>query len=102
MSISTRCAILHRDGFTCVYCKKVLSVRAAQLDHIIPRKDGGASIATNLVTCCGPCNLGRQHDKLDPLLMLHAITCAFRPTNQAIGRELAREHYPSRMKTRAR
>lgn len=97
ISPSTRCAILHRDGFACVYCGKPLPIKGAQLDHLLPRKDGGKAIATNLVTCCGPCNIDRAHDRMHPRKVLDALGKAWRPIDRTKGRELAREHYPSRM-----
>jgi 5-methylcytosine-specific restriction endonuclease McrA len=97
IAASTRCAILHRDNFACVYCDKLLPVKGAQLDHLIARKYGGTAIATNLVTSCGSCNIDRAHDRMHPRKVLDAIDKAWRPIDRAIGRELAREHYPSRM-----
>jgi 5-methylcytosine-specific restriction endonuclease McrA len=101
ISPATRCAILHRDGFACVYCDKPLPVKGAQLDHLLPRKDGGKAIATNLVTCCGPCNIDRAHDRIDVRMVLDAVSKAWRPIDRAKGRELAREYYPSRMSRKA-
>lgn len=101
MSAATRCAILHRDGFACVYCSKRLEVKGAQLDHIVPRKDGGKATPTNLVACCSKCNNDRQHGRIDPLRVLDAIGKAWRPIDRDAGRELARQHYPSRMNRKA-
>jgi hypothetical protein len=96
--IVTRCAILDRDGLTCGYCGLVLDVRSAELDHIVARKDGGPSTPANLVTCCGPCNRGRQHGRVVvPSRVLEALT---RPLDWVRGRELAALHYPSRMRLR--
>lgn len=101
LSPATRCAILHRDGFACSYCKASLSVKGAQLDHIKTRKDGGSNDPTNLVACCGKCNNARQHDQLSPLAVLDALIRASLPIDRVKGRELAREHYPSRMARKA-
>ena len=101
LSPATRCAILHRDGFACSYCKTLLPVKGAQLDHVKARKDGGNNKPTNLVTCCGKCNNARQHGQLSPLAVLDALIRASLPIDRAKGRELAREHYPSRMRTKA-
>lgn len=95
-SVSTRCAILARDDFACVYCGLELEIRGAQLDHVIPRKDGGPSTPDNLVTCCGPCNRGRQHGRVE--LTGRARTASLRALDRKRGRELARQHYPSRFK----
>ena len=102
IAASTRCAILHRDGFACSYCKTVLPIKGAQLDHVKARKDGGSNKPTNLVACCGKCNNARQHNQLSPLAEFDAFARALLlPIDRAKGRELAREHYPSRMKARA-
>ena len=101
ISPATRCAILHRDGFACVYCAKPLPVKGAQLDHLLPRKDGGKAIPTNLVTCCGPCNIDRARDRVNARKVLDAVSKACRPIDRIKGRELAREHYPPRMRTKA-
>lgn len=99
LNIVTRCAILDRDGCTCVYCGTVLEVRKAELDHVLSRKDGGPSTAENLVTCCGSCNRGKQHGNVKPSQRVHEALS--RPLNRQRGRELARTHYPSRCKDRS-
>ena len=47
--------IFRRDGYRCQYCGK----RPARptLDHVIPRRLGGAHTWENLVTACPSCNL---------------------------------------------
>lgn len=45
------------EGAACVYCGDV----ATQVDHVIPRSQGGTSELVNLVPCCQPCN----RDKYD-------------------------------------
>lgn len=98
-SVSTRCAILARDEFACVYCGVELEVRGAQLDHVIPRKDGGPSTPSNLVTCCGPCNRGRQHGRVGSTERARAAVA--RALDRVRGRELAKQHYPGRFKVAA-
>jgi 5-methylcytosine-specific restriction endonuclease McrA len=63
MSPATRCAILLRDKLRCVWCRKKLDPKAThesglkpQLDHFVPRAQGGKHDTTNLVTSCGECN----------------------------------------------
>lgn len=101
ISPATRCAILHRDEFACVYCGAKLPVKGAQLDHILPRKDGGTAVPTNLVACCGECNNKRRDGRVDPSRVLDAIGKAFRTIDRNAGRALARHHYPSRMARKA-
>lgn len=54
-----RLAIYLRDSFTCAYCGAKLhnaKPRQVTLDHIDPVCSAGNNEATNLVTCCKPCN----------------------------------------------
>lgn len=99
LGVVARCAILNRDGCACVYCKAPLEVRGAHLDHLKPRHAGGNSSPDNLVTSCGPCNLGRQHGRI--LLTARVLVAARRPLDMRRGRELARLHYPGRFKVAA-
>lgn len=58
-------AVWQRDGFQCVYCRKVVDIPSpdisqsiwATVDHVIPRSKGGSNDKKNLVTACFPCNL---------------------------------------------
>jgi 5-methylcytosine-specific restriction endonuclease McrA len=50
-----------RDGGACIYCGAPVSVNtrasdAIGFDHVIPFSKGGQHTASNLVTCCQPCN----------------------------------------------
>jgi 5-methylcytosine-specific restriction endonuclease McrA len=53
MGLSRR-AVLRRDGYSCQYCG-VLTTRPT-LDHVVPRRLGGGTTWTNLVTACRDCN----------------------------------------------
>jgi hypothetical protein len=44
--------VLNRDNHQCVYCGQ----DATQVDHIIPRVDGGTHDLDNLVAACARCN----------------------------------------------
>lgn len=102
MSIIVRCAVIVRDGHRCVYCKQSLNTRELEMDHIIGRKDGGQSIATNLVSCCGPCNRDKSNGRIDYRRLFDAIELAQTPISRDAGKALARSCYPSRMKSRAK
>lgn len=54
--------ILERDGFRCVYCGRTSYEDAVKLhlDHIVPKSNGGADTAGNLVTACQDCNLEKR------------------------------------------
>ena len=44
----------------CAGCGIALPVRYMQLDHNLPRKDGGENVITNRILLCGPCNLNKS------------------------------------------
>jgi len=53
---ANRLKIYERDGFHCFYCKKLLTLATATLDHVIPVAKGGGNNPENLVTACHRCN----------------------------------------------
>jgi DNA modification methylase len=48
------------DTIICAGCGIALPVRYMQLDHNMPRKDGGENVITNRILLCGPCNLSKS------------------------------------------
>jgi 5-methylcytosine-specific restriction protein A len=48
-----RAAILDRDGHRCVLC----GAQATQVDHIVPRADGGDESPENLRSLCRRCHV---------------------------------------------
>ena len=48
------------DTIICAGCGIALPLRYMQLDHSMPRKDGGENIITNRILLCGPCNLSKS------------------------------------------
>ncbi len=48
----TRRHLFFRDGFTCQYCGARLPARKLNVDHVIPRRQGGGTVWDNLVTAC--------------------------------------------------
>lgn len=61
----TRQRILARDLWTCQRCKVLLTAgrkakNAAEVDHIIPRSQGGTDDDTNLQALCKECNGGKK------------------------------------------
>ena len=44
--------VLERDRWTCVYCGQA----ANQVDHVIPKNNGGSDLPNNLVASCAKCN----------------------------------------------
>jgi 5-methylcytosine-specific restriction endonuclease McrA len=52
----SRSNIFSRDRFTCQYCGEQPSRVDLNLDHVVPRAQGGRTTWENVVTCCVPCN----------------------------------------------
>ena len=61
-----RFRVLKRDGFRCQYCGATPKdgVRL-EVDHVHPRALGGKHYASNLVTACHVCNIGKGAERLD-------------------------------------
>jgi len=53
----SRLNIYSRDDNTCQYCGQQLPRIALNLDHVVPRAQGGRTTWENVVCCCVPCNL---------------------------------------------
>ncbi len=53
----SRLNIYARDDNTCQYCGQKLPRIALNLDHVVPRAQGGRTTWENVVCCCVPCNL---------------------------------------------
>ena len=51
--------IYMRDEFTCQYCKKRFARQELNLDHVIPRSQGGRTTWENVVCSCVKCNLSK-------------------------------------------
>lgn len=47
-----RRTVFHRDAFTCQYC----GGRAENIDHVVPKSQGGLHTWENVVACCRRCN----------------------------------------------
>lgn len=56
-------AILAAHGGACHYCG---SPHAHQVDHIVPRIDGGSDDLGNLIAACLSCNLRKHRHRLPP------------------------------------
>jgi 5-methylcytosine-specific restriction endonuclease McrA len=55
----TRFNVFLRDRFTCQYCGVTKGAAELTFDHVVPRSRGGATSWENIVTACGPCNMGK-------------------------------------------
>jgi 5-methylcytosine-specific restriction endonuclease McrA len=68
--------IFRRDDHKCVYCG---SKQSLTLDHVTPKSKGGANTWTNLVTCCGECNVNKGDKDLDTFLFESNLTMHHEP-----------------------
>jgi len=62
----SRLNIYARDNDTCQYCRRQLPRSELNLDHVVPRSQGGRTSWENVVCSCVPCNLkkgGRTPDQ---------------------------------------
>ena len=53
----SRLNIYARDHDTCQYCGRTLPRSELNLDHVVPRAQGGRTTWENVVCCCIDCNL---------------------------------------------
>lgn len=61
----TRRNIYLRDRNTCQYCGRSFREQELNLDHVVPRRLGGATTWTNIVCSCVGCNLRKGEKTLD-------------------------------------
>ena len=47
-----RKTVFHRDSFSCQYCGR----HAENIDHVVPKSQGGSHTWENVVACCRRCN----------------------------------------------
>lgn len=59
LSKSLRFEVFKRDGFRCRYCGQRPPEVILEVDHIVPRCEGGPDDVGNLVTACYACNRGK-------------------------------------------
>ncbi len=59
ISPKTRFEVFKRDNFTCRYCGRKTPNVVLEIDHVIPKSQGGTDELENLVTSCWECNRGK-------------------------------------------
>jgi hypothetical protein len=59
ISTRTRFEVFKRDEFTCQYCGRQVPDVVLEVDHIVPRVEGGDDAFENLLTSCTDCNRGK-------------------------------------------
>lgn len=65
ISKKLRFEIFKRDDFKCQYCGKSSPKVVLEVDHIIPKKEGGGDNLENLITSCFDCNRGKGKNLLE-------------------------------------
>lgn len=94
----SRLNIYARDHDTCQYCGRTLPRSELNLDHVVPRCDGGKTTWENVVCSCVPCNLkkgGRTPDQAAMKLLRKPFRPRWTPLFRgAIKRVTYREWLP--------
>lgn len=78
----SRLNIYARDGDTCQYCGKKLARSELNLDHVLPRSQGGKTSWENVVCSCVPCNLrkgGQTPDQANMKLLKRPVRPRWTP-----------------------
>jgi len=94
----SRLNIYARDGDTCQYCGNKLARNELNLDHVIPRSQGGKTSWENVVCSCVPCNLrkgGRTPDQAHMTLLKRPLRPRWTPFFRGSARRVTyREWLP--------
>ncbi|HEY3358133.1 MAG TPA: HNH endonuclease [Polyangia bacterium] len=94
----SRLNIYARDNNTCQYCARQLPRADLNLDHVVPRSQGGRTHWGNVVCCCVSCNLrkgGRTPEQAGMKLLHAPVRPSWTPVFRApSGRVKYREWLP--------
>jgi 5-methylcytosine-specific restriction endonuclease McrA len=74
----SRLNIYARDHDTCQYCARQLPRSDLNLDHVVPRSQGGKTSWENVVCSCVPCNL-RKGGRTPPQAGMKLLKVPMRP-----------------------
>lgn len=85
----SRLNIYARDHDTCQYCGKTLPRAELNLDHVLPRSQGGKTSWENVVCSCVPCNL-RKGGRTPEQARMHLLKKPVRPRWTPLFRGAAR------------
>lgn len=87
-----RCAILLRGRLLCAWCLRDPTPeerprgRALQIDHVVPRTNGGTDSPQNLVPACWECNQARSDGFIEQRLL--ALGVSWRSAKRRVARQL--------------
>lgn len=94
----SRLNIYARDADTCQYCGKNLPRTELNLDHVMPRCEGGKTTWENVVCSCVPCNLkkgGRTPEQAGMKLLKKPVRPRWTPLFRGATRKVTyREWLP--------
>ena len=94
----SRLNIYARDNDTCQYCGRTLPRSELNLDHVLPRSQGGKTSWENVVCSCVPCNLekgGRTPEQAGMKLLRKPVRPRWTPFFRgAVKRVTYREWLP--------
>lgn len=85
----SRLNIYARDHDTCQYCGRQLPRSELNLDHVVPRSQGGKTSWENVVCSCVPCNLrkgGRTPDEAEMRLLKKPVRPRWTPLFRGAAR----------------
>jgi hypothetical protein len=70
VSKQARFEVFKRDNFTCRYCGAKAPDVLLEIDHVVPRAEGGTNDLVNLTTSCAACNGGKGKRRLEDASIL--------------------------------
>lgn len=88
--------IFLRDENTCQYCARTLPRSELNLDHVVPRAQGGATTWENVVCSCVACNLkkgGRTPEQANMKLLRKPFRPKWNPVFRSFGKNLGHESW---------
>lgn len=65
MTKETRRQVYDKCGGSCAYCGRKIEIRDMQVDHIVPKRQGGNDFFGNLNPSCRRCNHYKRAYRLD-------------------------------------
>ena len=75
----SRINIMTRDGFSCQYCGKKLTISQLTYDHVRPRSQKGPTSWENIVSACYPCN-GKKRNRTPEEAGMKLLRQPYKPT----------------------
>lgn len=86
--------LFERDHYKCQYCGKQMEASLLNMDHVIPRDQGGKTSWENIVTACIQCN-SKKANRLPHQANMHLIKKPERPRWRPFVSSLIGQNYES-------